>query len=203
MDPMKVLLYPDEVLRSPCRELTKDELGLGQLDGTRLDDLADRMVQTMLSNGGVGLAAPQVGLPVRMFVAKVEFQNKPLALLNPVIKEREGKEAGFEGCLSLPGLSASVERSAKVVVMGTSPKGEFQAHEFNGFEARVVEHEMDHLDGVVFIQRLSEEDYSRLMRNVRTILENSGKREGTKDFSQNNLTRWAPRLYDRGRRKSR
>lgn len=166
---MKVVIYPEDILCKACRELTQDEVGSGQVDGTRIDELSERMAFTMASKGGVGLAAPQVGLPIRLFVCQTSSAGKLLCLVNPVIRERDGKVQDFEGCLSLPGLSASVERSKTIVVEGISPRGEFQRHAFSDFEARVVQHEVDHLDGVVFIQHLSDGDYAKLMRNVRNI----------------------------------
>jgi peptide deformylase len=170
MDPLKIVLYPDDILCKPCRELTQDELGSGQVNGRRIDELVDHMAMTMVAKGGVGLAAPQVGIPLRMFVCHTSTSpGKPFAIVNPVIKEVSGNVVDFEGCLSLPGISAKIERGELVVVSGNSPKGEYQVHTFQKFDARVVQHEMDHLDGVVFLQRMAEDEYLKLMRNVRAI----------------------------------
>jgi len=170
MEPMEVLRYPDEVLRKPCRELSKDELGCGELNGRRISDLVAHMILTMLAKDGVGLAAPQIGIPVRLFVARLTSGENSLALLNPVIKDRSGLQSGFEGCLSLPGVSASVERADQVIIEGINPMGEYQMHTFDGIEARIVQHEVDHLDGVVFLQRTSDEEYRKLMKNIRSIM---------------------------------
>lgn len=200
MSDLKLVLYPDPVLCSPCRELTQEELGSGMLDEWRIPDLADEMFRMMIENNGVGLASPQVGLPVRMFVAKIKTAiDTPLALVNPVVKGVEGETSGMEGCLSLPGVTSEVKRSEKITLEGLSPKGEFQLHELVGMEARIVQHEVDHLDGIVFIQRVQDKEYRELMLNLSKILR---EEKGNKKYSQNTLTRNIASLYDRRRRES-
>lgn len=119
--------------------------------------LAREMVSAMYAHGGVGLAAPQIGRSLRLIVVDVSDRRDGslvFALVNPQIVEREGGILGEEGCLSIPGVTAEVERSARVVVRGSTPEGEPRRIEGTDLLARVLQHEIDHLDGILFIDRL-------------------------------------------------
>ncbi len=121
-----------------------------------LRDLADDMFETMYAADGIGLAAPQVGIAKRLFVIDTREPGvDPLAVVNPAIVERAGTERSEEGCLSLPGLIGVVERSAEVIVEGVDVSGQPIRVEATGLLARVIQHEIDHVDGVLFIDRLS------------------------------------------------
>ena len=110
----------------------------------------------MYAAEGVGLAGPQVGVSKRLFVMDIrDPEVEPQAVVNPVIVERSGSERGEEGCLSLPGLWGVVERSAQVVMEGLDPDGEPIRIEASALLARCIQHEIDHLDGVLYIDRLS------------------------------------------------
>lgn len=172
-----IVLYPDPVLTSGCRELTPFEVENGIETSDEKNALqsfpviADRMYKTMAESGGVGLAAPQVGLPIRMFVANVNNGGKFLALINPVVEDVSGYVTEFEGCLSLPGISARVRRHSKIVVSGLDPLGRPQKLDLSGFQARVVQHEIDHLDGIMFLERLENQELKRVMEVLRRLLD--------------------------------
>src|SRR5262245_6358659 len=137
--------YGDPILRQkarPVREITPE---LGQI----IDD----MVETMYDQVGIGLAAPQVGVSLRLVVVD-DGKRSTRALINPVIVERRGSVVAEEGCLSLPGIFADVERSEWVRVEARGGDGQPVSLELRGLHARVIQHEIDHLDGVLFIDRL-------------------------------------------------
>ena len=114
------------------------------------------LFETMRAAEGVGLAAPQVGVGVRAFVMDVGDESLgPRAFVNPVIVERSGRVHGEEGCLSLPGLSAEVERDARIVVEGWDERGETVRLEASDLTSRCIQHEIDHLDGLLFLDRVS------------------------------------------------
>ncbi len=121
-----------------------------------LRKLADDMFDTMYEADGIGLAAPQVGVSKRLFVMDVrEPDAEAAAVVNPVIVERSGSERGEEGCLSLPGLVGVVERATRIVMEGQDLDGRPLRIEASNLVARCVLHEIDHLDGVLFIDRVS------------------------------------------------
>ena len=118
---------------------------------------ADEMIAAMYFYKGVGLAAPQVGRSSRLIVVDVGDRRdgtEVFALANPEIVEQEGKSLGEEGCLSIPGISEEVERSARVVVQGLTVAGEPRRIEGTDILARVLQHEIDHLNGILFLDRL-------------------------------------------------
>jgi peptide deformylase len=114
--------------------------------------LAENMVRIMKEANGVGIAAPQVGVKERIVVIAPE--RKPIVLVNPKIVERSGTQVGEEGCLSIPGLYGDVERSEMVVVEAYDIKGRAFTYELEGYGATIVQHEVDHLDGVLFIDKV-------------------------------------------------
>ncbi len=114
------------------------------------------MFEVMYAEEGIGLAAPQIGISKRFFVMDVgEPGTRAQAIVNPVIVEESGSEKGEEGCLSLPGLVGEVERAAKIMVEGQDPDGNPLRLEASELVARCIQHEIDHLDGILFIDRLS------------------------------------------------
>lgn len=120
-------------------------------------NLMDDMLETMYEADGVGLAAPQIGVGKRVIVIDVrEPDVPPFGLVNPVIVEKsEAVDRGEEGCLSIPGLREIVERSERVVVEGLDREGNAVRIEADGILARALQHEVDHLDGILFIDRVS------------------------------------------------
>jgi peptide deformylase len=122
-----------------------------------IERLIDDMVETMYAAPGVGLAAPQIGVLLRIFVVDVSVGRDPnglIALINPEFVERDGVQLEEEGCLSVPGFNATVMRPMRAVVKGLDRHGEPQQHEGTGLLARAFQHEMDHLDGALFVDRL-------------------------------------------------
>jgi peptide deformylase len=138
--------YGDPVLRMRAREVERFDDDLVRL--------ADRMTRLMQEANGVGLAANQVGILQRLVVVQPSPEDEPAALVNPAIVERDGAaETDDEGCLSLQGVLVPVERSARVVVEAKDPRGGDVRLELDDLGARVAQHELDHLDGVLIIDR--------------------------------------------------
>jgi peptide deformylase len=124
----------------------------------KVRDLVRDIFETMRAASGVGLAAPQIGVGRRVIVvdiSPVEPESPPLALVNPEIVERLGVVEGMEGCLSVPGIEGVVPRAESVLVRGQDTRGEPVRIEATGFLARALQHEIDHLDGVLFVDRVS------------------------------------------------
>lgn len=139
-----VLKIPSDVLRQKAKTIEKVT--------KRHQVVADNMVKIMKQAHGVGLAGPQIGFLERMIV--IAPTGKPLILLNPEIKESEGEAIGEEGCLSIPGLYGDVLRAKSVLVTAFDRKGRECEFEMEGMSARVVQHEIDHLDGILFIDKV-------------------------------------------------
>ena len=145
--------------------------------GTQLQTLIDDMIETMYAVPGVGLAAPQVGVGLRLFVADPSLgrsASELLVVVNPAIVEQEGDQREEEGCLSLPGFTARVARAAHVVLEGVDREGTPVQHEADGLTARVFQHELDHLDGGLFVDRLQGIRRDQIVRRVRK-LQRAGK----------------------------
>ena len=131
----------DPVLKQHCEEIKKID--------KRIKKLIDDMAETMYASEGVGIAAPQVGIPIRLVVIDVE--KKRYDMINPVITYREGSVVDSEGCLSCPNLFGDVERAEKVRVKFTTKYHKEKELEAEGLLARCIQHELDHLDGRLFI----------------------------------------------------
>ena len=145
-----VRIYGDPVLREKAREVREFDDSLRQL-------VAD-LFETMAAYHGVGLAANQVGVAQRVFVVDVPHEDgshERFAAVNPVLDRRSGKEKGEEGCLSMPGIAADVERATQLRLRAFDEHGQPFERTVEGFLARAVQHEADHLDGVLFTDRLS------------------------------------------------
>lgn len=140
-----VVKYPAEVLRKAAEEVTQ------VTKKTQL--LIDEMARQMKRANGIGLAAPQLGISQRIIVIAPEDM-RPTALVNPKIVKSEGEEIGQEGCLSIPGLYGDVMRAQYVEVEAYDRKGRGVIFELEGMPARVVQHEIDHLDGLLFIDKV-------------------------------------------------
>lgn len=136
----------DPVLRMKAREVRKI--------GPSLRELVDDMLETMYDAKGVGLAAPQVGVSKRIIV--LDVGRGPLALFNPELIRSEGEIVGTEGCLSVPGLVGEVKRAARVMVTGLDREGRRIWVEGEDLLARALQHEIDHLEGVLFLDRALE-----------------------------------------------
>jgi peptide deformylase len=150
--------YGDPVLRQRAREVE-------DIDG-RLKQLADDMVETMYAAPGVGLAAPQVGVQRRLFVYDTGEGDGPQVIVNPVLSELRGEWTFEEGCLSVPGLSWPIVRPKEVHLTGYDLHGNEVSIEADEYLARVLQHEVDHLDGVLLVERLDDDQ----RRDARRIL---------------------------------
>ncbi|MEW6457534.1 MAG: peptide deformylase [Bacillota bacterium] len=141
----QIVQYPDPILREKAREVQKIT--------PQIERLAVNLVDTMRQSGGVGLAAPQIGVSKRVIVVEDPEKN-PIVLINPEIVKLEGdKETAEEGCLSVPGVWGQVERRMCLTVRGYNLEGKQVAYLVEGFTARAFQHEIDHLDGIVFLDR--------------------------------------------------
>jgi peptide deformylase len=150
-----------EILRFPHPALKRVAPSPGPDDWERIGAVAADLVETMRAFPRcVGLAATQIGEPLRLVVVDVSLHprggegNGELVLVDPRVVEREGEELGREGCLSVPELTADVRRATDVVVEALTPAGETRAIRAHGFEARALQHEIDHLDGLLFLDRV-------------------------------------------------
>ena len=142
-----------------------------------LQTLIDDMIQTMHAAPGIGLAAPQVGVGLRVFVADPSSGRSIddlVTVVNPSIVEQEGAQREEEGCLSLPGFTARVTRPARVVVQGYDREGTEITIEGEALFARALQHELDHLDGTLFVDRMQGLRREQMVRRVRK-LQRSGK----------------------------
>ena len=148
---MEVLVYPHPVLRRGGKVVTQFDADLQKLSA--------QMMEAMYEEGGVGLAAPQVGIEQKLLVLNPSGDPKDrsgeLTLLNPRITRKKGREYGEEGCLSFPGIQAEVERWIDITITYQDLTGAEQAMKADGWLARIIQHELDHLDGVVFVDRLT------------------------------------------------
>jgi peptide deformylase len=146
----RVRYYGDPVLKSRAKEITEFDASLAAL--------AADMHETMKAYNGVGLAANQIGVLQRILVVDVPLKDAPRAvytLVNPVIDFRQGQEKGEEGCLSIPGVWDDVVRAETIHVRAQDETGKPIEIDAQGYLARAIQHEVDHLDGVLFVDRLS------------------------------------------------
>ena len=160
------------ILKFPAPDLTKTAVTLNDIDGT-VDEVLRDMTETMYAAPGVGLAAPQVGVGQRLVTLDVDHEDRGkqlLQLINPVIVEREGMVLSEEGCLSVVDFSAEVRRSAKIVVKAWTLDQREVAIEAEGLLAVALQHEIDHLDGKLFIDRLTPLKRDSYKRRVKKML---------------------------------
>jgi peptide deformylase len=152
-----ILNFDQPVLREKAKKVARVDTSIQKL----LDDLAE----TMLDAPGAGLAANQIGVPLRVCVVKGD-ENQIWGLVNPVIVKSAGSQVGYEGCLSKPGWVGEVERYDAVVVKGLNRHGKQVRIKSTGFTARAFQHELDHLDGVLFTDRLTSLDTLRRVEDL-------------------------------------
>jgi peptide deformylase len=137
-----------------------------------LQTLIDEMIETMYAAPGVGLAAPQIGMPLRLFVVDISVGRNPkdlMVFVNPEFVERDGMQLEEEGCLSVPGFTATVARPARVLLRGQDRQGVEQIVEGTGLLARAFQHEMDHLDGRLFIDHLRGIKRDLIVRKIQKL----------------------------------
>ncbi len=163
----EVVKWPDPVLQKPGEKVTVFD--------AKLKKLVEEMFDSMYAAQGIGLAAPQIAISKRITVIDVSFKKNPeerIALINPEIIEREGKQVEEEGCLSLPEIREKVTRAAKVKVKAQDVSGEWFEVEGDELLARALQHEIDHLDGVLFIDRLSRLKRDLVIRRIKKLIKN-------------------------------
>lgn len=163
----EIVKYPDPVLAKRGEDVTEF--------GEDLKTLVEEMFESMYVAHGIGLAAPQIGLSKRLTVIDVSFKKDPddkLVLINPEIVEREGKQFEEEGCLSLPEIREKVNRAAKVKVRAQNVEGEWFEVEGEELLSRALQHEIDHLDGILFIDRLSRLKRDLVHRRIKKMQKN-------------------------------
>ena len=165
MEKLDIVLYPEQGLREVCApipQMTDD-----------LDKLIDDMFYTMYEAPGIGLAAPQIAVQERLIVVDVsEKKDQPIALINPEIVQSAGTITWEEGCLSLPGVYAKVKRPSDIIVRGMDRDGKQVEFEANELLAVCIQHEIDHLDGKMFIDHLSGLKRTRALQKYRKLTEN-------------------------------
>src|ERR1700759_2721115 len=160
-----IVKYPDPILQRPTDKVTEFD--------DELRTLVDDMFESMYAAHGIGLAAPQIGVSKRITVIDLSFQKNPedkIVLINPEIVHREGKQVEEEGCLSLPEIREKVSRAAKVKVKAQNVSGEWFEVEGEELLARAMQHEIDHLDGVLFIDRLSRLKRDLVIRKIKKMI---------------------------------
>jgi len=173
---MKIYKLGEEVLRQKCEEVKPEEID----DSMR--KLFDEMFQTMISANGVGLAAPQVGIAKRFFVAMSDDEVRRV-FINPVITKTSAELCDYEeGCLSIPGENENISRPAEVSVSALNEFGKpFAIENADGLLARIIQHENDHLDGILYIDHGSEEEKERIISDFKKRAERAQKKAAQKE----------------------
>ena len=159
-----ILRLGDSLLSDPARRV--------EVITPEIETLIDDMIETMYAAPGIGLAAPQVGISLRIFVLDLSMGRDPAALhvmINPEFVERDGMQLEEEGCLSVPGFLATVARPKRVVVKGLNRQGDEHTIDGTGLMARAVQHEVDHLNGCLFVDRLRGISRDLIVRKVKKL----------------------------------
>ncbi len=198
---LPVLVYPDPELKR-----VSDPVDLTEDLASTIQDLLDTMYD---APGCVGLAAPQCGIHKRILIIdasrnpKVESKYGLMVIINPIIEYSEGEILAREGCLSLPDLTANVKRAQKIRARFHNPQGEEQVIEVSDFEARVILHELDHLDGILFLDRVSSLKTDVFRRKRYTPKDGDAKSDGkSENKSQNSPEKSKELSEDRAESKS-
>ena len=166
---MDVLCHPNAALKQHAE-------AVDPLAETNLVELCRTMAKAMYEAPGIGLAAPQIGVLKRVIIYDLEDEGRVVALCNPVVIEYgEDRETDGEGCLSLPGITVEVERASTCICEAQTLKGGKVRIEAEGLHARVLQHEIDHLDGVLIIDRATPEERKDALRRYREALEAGAK----------------------------
>ena len=160
--PYEIRVIGDPVLKQKAADVTDID--------SRLVKLVDDMVETMYAAPGLGLAAPQVGVQKRLFVWDLGDGEGPRSIINPEIVESDGEWVYEEGCLSVPGLSWDIVRPNHVHVVGRDLDGNEISFEASELEGRMFQHELDHLNGILLVERLDEDQAKQAKRQVRDLM---------------------------------
>jgi peptide deformylase len=160
----QIVKYPEPVLQRPAAPVTEFD--------DELRTLVDDMFESMYVAQGIGLAAPQIGVSKRITVLDLSFQKNPeekIVLINPEITYKHGKQYEEEGCLSLPDIHEKVSRAAEVKVRAQTLDGEWKEYDAKELLSRAFQHEIDHLDGILFIFRVSALKRDLIQRRIRKL----------------------------------
>ena len=159
---MKIFTYPDEILKKKAKPIEKID--------DNIKKLVKNMIETLYESDGVGLAAPQVGKSIQLIIVNPDCEpGKETVYINPEIIKRKGREVGEEGCLSVPGVYGEVNRAKWIRFNATLLDGETVTLEAKDFEARVIQHEMDHLKGVLFVEKVLPIEEIRIKRELEQL----------------------------------
>jgi peptide deformylase len=162
----KIVKFPDPILEQKCEPITR-------FDTPELQQLVADMFETMYASKGVGLAAPQIGIPQRVTVIDCsggEGEPEPIVLINPEVIRKEGKQTGEEGCLSIPGFREDVTRAKRAVVRAANAQGETIEVAGEDLLARAMQHEIDHLNGILFLSHLSPLKRDLIKRKIKKLI---------------------------------
>ncbi|WP_321325032.1 peptide deformylase [Thiomicrorhabdus sp.] len=164
MEKLDIVLYPEAGLREVCKPIAEMN--------DDIDKLIDDMFYTMYDAPGIGLAAPQIAVQERLIVVDIsESKDQPIALINPEIVRSAGKINWEEGCLSIPGIYATVTRPSDIIVRGMNRDGKTIEFEANDLLAVCIQHEIDHLNGKLFVDHLSGLKRTRALQKFRKLME--------------------------------
>ena len=180
MASLQLITYPHPTLRHRSKPIVRVD--------ARLKELVGEMFEIMYESRGVGLAANQVNLPIRLFIANPsgdKEEGPELVFINPEINRAKGAVEAEEGCLSLPGINADVKRNKSLCVNAYDLNGNEINVEVSGFLGRIVQHEIDHLDGVLFIDRLTEELRSPISEQIQAFETMFESRQKSGDVAPN------------------
>ncbi|MCM8775719.1 MAG: peptide deformylase [Candidatus Omnitrophica bacterium] len=159
---LRIRVHPDPILHKKAEPITEFD--------KKLQKLIDNMIETMFTDDGVGLAAPQIGVSQCLFIACPEAKpGTELVFINPQVIETQGWEIAREGCLSLPGISGEVPRAKKIRFRYQDRTGESHELEVKDFFARVIQHEMDHIDGILLIDRVDIQQRQKIMAEYQLL----------------------------------
>jgi len=145
----QICTLPEDVLRQKAKKVS--------IIDNSIQKLIDDMIETMLESGGVGLAAPQIGVSLRVVVLKMPEEEECIVLINPEVVKRSGERELTEACLSVPGYYGEIKRAEKIIVKGLDRKGQKIRIRAEGLMAQALEHELDHLNGTLYIDHIEDE----------------------------------------------
>jgi peptide deformylase len=146
MSILPIVKHPDPILEKECEKVTEFD--------KKLKKLLNNMYDTMIEADGVGLAAPQIGVDLQVAIVDIDDETGTIELINPEIIEEDGTDSDLEGCLSFPGLYGEVTRSSSIKVRTYNRKGKLVEFQAKGFMARAIQHEIDHLHGILFTSKI-------------------------------------------------
>jgi peptide deformylase len=144
---LEIIKHPNPILEQKCETVTKFD--------KKLANLLDDMHETMIENDGVGIAAPQVNVAQRIAIVDFNEGQEPIEMINPELALYEGADTDIEGCLSFPGIFGEVERFDHIKIKAQERDGSWYELEAEGYEARAILHEMDHLEGILFTSKIT------------------------------------------------